>query len=341
MSTLTLQPAEASAVDCYIGNGAAANSAFNDGNLLIGTLRVLGNDTYYRSLLRFDLSTLADGAIPSACELTITHSGGSPVNPSTQTAYRLTRTDWTEAATWNTYDGSNAWSTAGGDYTATGSDAYTYTGGTALTFDLLAMLLDAKNAGLSSLNVILIGPEVPGSSNYIVGESSADATASNRPKVVVTYDLSVHQQCANSVNTVIEGMDLPGLPSTSILVRKFPYHDVKTDPLPCVILSTHLPVPRRAATNLSDDITYPVTVNFFSGSNANNTLHQGRMLSWRERLAAKFHQKRLSNLDAGAPSTVWQCEVPASAPFDPAWFMGGNRDVSPLTLNFISRELRD
>lgn len=337
MSTLTLQPAEASAVDCFIGNGTSADTAFNSSSLLIGTLRVLSADTYYRSLLRFDISTLADGAIPSACELTITRAGGSPVNPSTYTAYRLTRTNWTEAATWNTYDGSTAWTLAGGDYTATGSDGYTYTGsGTTLTFDLLAMLVDALNAGLSSLNVILIGPEAAGSSNYMAGYSSADATAGNRPELEITYDLSVHQQCANAAKTVLEGLELPGLPTTSIIVRKADWHRNETDPKPAIILSTHLPTQHTPATNLSDDVTYPVTVNFVSASDGSPTLNQGRMLSWRETVRKAFHQKRLSGVDS-----VWQCTIPPSQPFNPGQLAMGMRDVSPLTLNFISREQRD
>lgn len=337
MSTLTLQPAEASAVDCYIGNGAAADLAFNDGNLLIGSLFFSPNTTFYRALLRFDLSTLADGALPSACELTIHRAGGSPVNPSTYTAYRLTRTDWTEAGTWNAYDGTNAWTTPGGDYALTGSDGYTYSGsGLTLTFDLLAMLTAAMNDGLTSLNVILIGPEVAGSSNYMAGTASADGTAINRPKLDIVYELGIHEQCALAAKTVIEGLELPGLPPASIIVRKLPHHDPKQDPKPAVIISTHLPTQHNPATNLSDDIAYPVTVNFVSASNANKTLNQGRMLSWRERVRKAFHQKRLSGVDS-----VWICTIPPSPPFDPAWFNGGMRDVSPVTLNFISREQRN
>lgn len=335
-TTLTLQPAEAAAVDCYIGNGTSANTAFNNSSLLIGSFFFGGNTTYYRSLLRFDLSTLPSGAIPESCTLTIAFTGGSPVNPSTYTAYRLTRTTWTEGATWNAYDGSTSWTLAGGDYSASDSDGYTYSGsGSTLTFDLLSMLSAAINEGLSSLDVILVGPEALGSSNYMSGISSAAATASDRPKLEIAYELGVHEQCALAAKTVIEGLDLPALPATSILVRKFPHH-AKEDPTPAIVISTHLPTQHSPATNLSDDVMYPVTVNFVSASNANKTLNQGRMLSWRERVRRAFHQKRLSGVDS-----VWICNIPPSAPFDPAAFLVGMRDVSPLTLNFISREQRN
>jgi hypothetical protein len=320
MSTLTLQPAEAAAVDCYIGSGTAAGTAFDNGLLNVGSFFFGGNTTYYRSLTRFDLSTLADGAIPSACEMTLTWDGGSPVNPGTYTAYRLTRTNWTEAATWTTYDGSTAWTSNGGDYSVTGSDAYIYAGtGTTLTFDLLAMLVDAMNAGLSSLNVIVIGPEADGSSNYVVGLSSAETTAAERPKLEITYDLSVHQQCANAAKTVIDALELPGLPTASVIVRKAPWHRPESDPKPAIILSTHLPSGQVAATNLRDDITYPVTVNFYSPSDGSPTLNQGRMLSWREKVRKAFHQQRLSGVDS-----VWQCTIPPSQPFNRRRFGDGH-----------------
>lgn len=337
MTVLTLQPDETTAVDCYIGNGAAASTAFDSGQLLIGSFFFSGNTTYYRALVRFDLSTLPDGALPSACDLTITWDGGSPVNPSTYTAYRLTRTDWTEAATWNNYDGSTAWATVGGDYTSDDSDAYVYGGsGTTLTFDLLGMLTAALLEGATTLDIILIGPEASGSSNYVVGLSSAESTASERPKLEITYELSIHQQCAVAAGDEIAGLELPGLPSASILVRKFPYHNKDRDPLPAIIVSTHLPTRHEVVTNLSDDVMYPVTISFVSASNANKTLNQGRMLSWRETVRRAFHQKRLSGVDS-----VWNCTIPPSAPFDPAWFVAGMRDVSPLTLQFISREQRN
>lgn len=172
---------------------------------------------------------------------------------------------------------------------------------------------------------------------YVLSEDDDAYAVSNFVYFQVTDDEDpIHDQCARAVQSVIQGLALSGLLSASVIVRKFPHHNKDTDPLPAIVISTHLPTQHGASTNLSDDVIYPVTVNFVSASNANNTVNQERMLAWRQAVRKAFHQKRLS----GVPS-VWNCNVPPSPPFDPAWFIGGMRDVSPLTLNFISREQRN
>ncbi len=335
-TTLTIRPAEAAAVDCYISNGANANTAFDSGALIVGSVFALGNTIYNRALLRFDLSDIPDGAIPTAATLTLTHGGGAPVNPSTYTCYRLTQTAWSELGTWNRYDGATLWSAAGGDYTATDADSYTYTGGGALVFDgLLAMVGEARSEGLAHLDVLIVGPEALWSSNFVSGLSSADGTAGSRPKLEVVYDLAVHLQCAQAVQTAIRSLDLPDVLAANVKVRKFPHFRKDTDTLPLVLVTTHLPVTTSPATNLRDDINYPVTISLFDQSDANQTLNQGRMLVWRERIRKHFHQSRLSGVDS-----VWMCNIPQSQPFSEAWFIGGMKDMSPLTLNFISRESR-
>lgn len=172
---------------------------------------------------------------------------------------------------------------------------------------------------------------------YVVSEDDDIYAISNLVYFAVTDSADpIHDQCARAAQALIQGLSLSGVSSSSVIVRKFPYHDAKIDPLPCIVISTHLPTQHVASTNLSDDILYPVTVSFVSASNADKTINQERMLSWREAVRKAFHQKRLAGV-----SSVWNCQIPSSQPFDPAWFIGGMRDVSPLTLNFISREQRN
>ena len=74
-----------------------------------------------RSLLRFDLSALPTGSTLSAASLTLTVSGTFGGNPGGESmnVHRLTQS-WTEGGvTWNRYDGTNTWASAGGDYDAT------------------------------------------------------------------------------------------------------------------------------------------------------------------------------------------------------------------------------
>src|SRR6185369_10930182 len=44
---------------------------------------------------------------------------GTGINTEGYRIHQLTQTGWTESGTWNKYDGTNNWTTAGGDYSAT------------------------------------------------------------------------------------------------------------------------------------------------------------------------------------------------------------------------------
>ena len=65
-------------------------------------------------------STIPDGAIVTSAVLSLYFYGTSNTPAGRiYNVYRITQAGWTESATWNTYDGSNAWTSSGGDYTAT------------------------------------------------------------------------------------------------------------------------------------------------------------------------------------------------------------------------------
>jgi hypothetical protein len=194
MASLTIQPAEDDddQQDCNLGNGLqAANLPHDAGTLLAGTLFALDVSTYWRPLIRIPLGRLPAMATVSAAAFTLTFDGGAPTVGATYTANRVTRAAWTEAATWNKYDGTNNWTTPGGDYTATNAATVVYASGSVLTFNVLGMLNDALDAGLSYLDLIIRGQEAEGVSNYVVGISSADTTAADRPKLVLTYTVPV------------------------------------------------------------------------------------------------------------------------------------------------------
>ncbi|WP_460527167.1 golvesin C-terminal-like domain-containing protein [Flindersiella endophytica] len=83
---------------------------------------MVGNEstTYGRSraLLRFDTSAIPAGAIITGAELSLFTVGASDAAGATYQVHALTGA-FTESATWNTSNGTTAWTTAGGDYTAT------------------------------------------------------------------------------------------------------------------------------------------------------------------------------------------------------------------------------
>jgi hypothetical protein len=82
-----------------------------------------GTQQRERSLLRFDISSIPAGSQILSATLSLFYYDSISLSTSspygrTYWAYMLTQTAWDENLTnWNNYDGTNAWTTAGGDYT--------------------------------------------------------------------------------------------------------------------------------------------------------------------------------------------------------------------------------
>jgi hypothetical protein len=97
--------------DCYIAGGGGANTSYCGAS----SLKVGWDGTQaYRALLRFDLSGIpANSAITGAHMLAYLNSA-TTTNQTGVSAFQVTR-PWTSGATWNKYDGTNAWTSAGGD----------------------------------------------------------------------------------------------------------------------------------------------------------------------------------------------------------------------------------
>ncbi len=112
MSVLTIQPSD---IDTYLNQ---TNPTTNYGGST--TLRVASDiaNGAERPLLKFDFSSLPDGAVISAAVLSLRYYAKyGAVGGRTYWAYELTQTEWVELeATWNNYKSGNAWAAAGGDY---------------------------------------------------------------------------------------------------------------------------------------------------------------------------------------------------------------------------------
>jgi hypothetical protein len=86
--------------------------------------------TAMRVLLHFDISSLPQQAVITAATLTMTNAqAGGTIATGSFVCDRLTRGDWVEGTgvdvgntggvCWTSYDGTNAWTTAGGDFATT------------------------------------------------------------------------------------------------------------------------------------------------------------------------------------------------------------------------------
>lgn len=319
--------------DTYLSEAAPTADLGSNVGLTIGCLQVTGQDKSNRGVLQFDLSSLA-GQFVTGATLTLSDAAGGVI-PSTSTfnAYRITQSDLSDAGNWNTYDGTNAWTALGGDYSLTGGASTTLADAASdLVFsDLTTLVNDAIANRSGILRLLIIGPEAQGQDNYGVFGSSEGAAA---PSLSLTHAYAVHYACALQVQSDIQGMDLEGLSDANVLVQKVPDYREANASLPAVILSTNDRETSTPATNRRDDVGYPVRVSLLSASDNNVTLNHARMAMWRQRISRQFRNQGLSGVDG-----VWTCNVEQAANFDRAWF-NYHMDNSQLVLRFISREFR-
>lgn len=182
----SVHPDETAGVDTWI-----TSSSPDTNNGTATTLSVYGTN-YHRSLIKFDLSTLAGTTISAATlELTTTNNKYSAV---TLYIHRVLvgNAGWTEAgATWNKQDGTNSWagsagcSSSGTDYAAAtlyaldpGGDANNQTKSLSLDTTEFTTLVSANYGMLLRIATAF------GRKDW---HSSSSSTASYRPKLVVTY----------------------------------------------------------------------------------------------------------------------------------------------------------
>ena len=184
--TFDVQPDASAGKDTYIQSGSPTYARGTDTTVILG-----GSSTEKHPVLQFDLSSLAGATIVSG-----TMSLYKTANSGTYTAfdgyvYRMTRA-WTEGtsgfgtgANWNTYDGTNAWTSAGGDFDATAEGYISVTNTLNVFFDWdIGALVQEWVSGTTNAGAIL---RKTGDTSEASFASSDNATASYRPKLTVVY----------------------------------------------------------------------------------------------------------------------------------------------------------
>ena len=178
MSTkTTINPA----ADTYIQSYAATTNYGAGSTLWLGQRDAGGN--LYHGLFEYDVSAFTKPAdiVAATFELTEGFSSGSA---HTMTIARLTQSFTEVGATWNTYDGSNAWTTAGAAAdAATTEPTYTLTLGDDVVVDIKDLVVDAilRRSGTLRLVVYMTATGSAGRSRF-----SADEAGSDEPELSVT-----------------------------------------------------------------------------------------------------------------------------------------------------------
>ncbi len=191
MPTLTLQPDEAHATcrDSFIGNSGYTNTNFGDFEYFYLGAQTLGkgSQALLRVLMRFDLTALIGTAITGAT-LTLTQVAGIMTASETFTIHRMMQPNWTElGVNWATYNGTNPWTTAGGDFVLTPIQSLTIPSLQNLVFDgLQPVVEDAVRLRGGILDLLIKGTLTSGL-QFLELASSSHATPEVRPKLVVNY----------------------------------------------------------------------------------------------------------------------------------------------------------
>ncbi len=103
--------------DCGIASASYANSNLCGGPLYVGA-NTETPKSISRAMLQFNLSSIPRDANVLDSRLALWFKADSTSSPIQIEANALTRS-FTQAATWNKYDGTNAWTVPGGDFAAT------------------------------------------------------------------------------------------------------------------------------------------------------------------------------------------------------------------------------
>jgi len=190
MTTETYQP---STKDSYLSS-LSANTNYGS----LESIKLHYNSSlgyHYRIIIHFDISDLPSETSVQEADMNLYLYEIGVHASQNMTGYfnRLTRTNWTEAGvTWNKYDGTNNWTTAGGDYTTDdqSSASLPNTAGAWVEWDI-------KNIAQYSIDSVsgqihLLGTRSSGSwsngSHLFCSKEYTDDT-SKRPKLTVTYTI--------------------------------------------------------------------------------------------------------------------------------------------------------
>ena len=171
--------------DATLSNGAYAATNFGGAPALqVGTVATVHN----RGLLHFDLAEIPPQAVITRADLVLRRTAGDVVASAIQLLARRISASWTElGVTWNTRNGVDAWTTAGGDISTEIQYAVTVQPGDAVvTIGIPLLAADALALRGGQCLVRLTGPEI-GVSSFVNLASREAALLADRPRLELEY----------------------------------------------------------------------------------------------------------------------------------------------------------
>lgn len=169
--------------------------------------------------------------------------------------------------------------------------------------------------------------------NVVGTVSAAPAFASVYQPITDASALSIEEQILNAVQVRLQGLNLPGIASSSIVTRWIARRTPKVDPLPCVAVAVWGAENFPSMLTNRDDIGYPVAIALLDGpTGGDDRANLTRDLLWREKVLSAFRYQKL----AGVPSVYNAVPEPA-ATIDTTRYVGSGEICSLLVIRFIAR----
>jgi len=187
MSTLTIQPATS---DSYLSQVSPYTNHGSDTDILVGDGTA---HSAHRGILGFDFSALASGSLISDAVLGMYYFQAQRGDPTGRTywAYRITQKNWTQTGvTWNKYDGTNAWNTAGGDYTTTdGASAVIASAGAWVTWTVTNQVKFAQSYTSKIANFLIMDGDETSNNDADFYSNNYTTDPTKCPYLTITYTL--------------------------------------------------------------------------------------------------------------------------------------------------------
>lgn len=134
----------------------------------------------------------------------------------------------------------------------------------------------------------------------------------------------------SAVKTRIEGLNLTGIEDENIVVQLVADWQAGNGPdVPAILIAPAGAEVATMATNVSDDVMYPVGVAIISAENRDQSTHRERNLEWREQIRREFSYQRCL--------PAWQVAV-ANGNVSTFGEWANNRHTQALVLQCTVRE---
>jgi len=210
LRTVTFQP-DSGGKDTYINSSNQTLNSGNLTNLVMGNLFAISNFRF-RTLLDFNLASLPGDSTLISCLLYLTIQSSSGIDGSQVFQLKRLTRNWTElGATWLTYDGTNPWTTPGGDYS--NSIVSSFTPANSMddpVFDVEPLVADAITNRAGMLRLLGFGPENTGANNFL-NFSSAHFSSADRPRLVIEFTSAY-------LDSLVMCLDADDLPVTNLVI---------------------------------------------------------------------------------------------------------------------------